>query len=56
VNKAKQNAELNRESWNLLYYRFTKDLDPIATFITKCTIKPFNKKEFEEAFVQIYSK
>ena len=32
------------------------NLDPVPTFITKCTIKPINIKEFEEAFDQIESK
>lgn len=31
------------------------DLNPIATFITKCTIMPIDSKEFEEAFNQIKS-
>ena len=29
------------------------DLDPIATFITRMTLKPINLKKFEEAFKQI---
>jgi len=56
ANKAKQNAELNRESWNLLYYRFAIGLDQIVASITKFTVKPINAKEFTEAYDQIEPK